>query len=263
MEEFPPNADSLMRILRRLRAPDGCPWDRKQTRKSLGSCFAGEAAEVIDAIDRDDAENLREELGDVLMNILFQVVIAEEKNEFDLESVWREIIDKMIRRHVHIFGDAKAETPEEVAALWQKVKAAEHAGETAPPSVMDGVKPALSALDRAEKLQRKAAGVGFDWRDLHGILAKVREEADEVEEALASGSEAEIDEEIGDLLFAASNLARFRGRESAGELLRRANRKFERRFRAMEAELKKHGEDPAAAAPERMEAVWDAVKAGE
>ena len=135
MPEYPPNADSLMAILRRLRAPDGCPWDREQTRQSLVKCFDGECAELICAIDRDDVANIREELGDVLMNVLFQAVIAEEKGEFTLTDVWQEIIDKMIRRHAHVFGDAHAETSGDVAKLWQQIKDAEHAASPRPASV--------------------------------------------------------------------------------------------------------------------------------
>ena len=140
MHDYPANADSLMDILRRLRAPDGCPWDREQTRASLVRHLEGECAELIYAIDREDVPNICEELGDVLMNLLFQVVVAEEQQDFTLADVWRQIIDKMIRRHAHVFGSERAENAEEVAALWQKIKAAEHADRDENASLMDQVK---------------------------------------------------------------------------------------------------------------------------
>lgn len=260
MPEYPPNADSLMMILRRLRAPDGCPWDREQTRQSLVKCFDGECAELIYAIDRNDLPNIREELGDVLMNVLFQAVIAEENGEFTLEEVWQEIIDKMIRRHAHVFGDAHAETTGDVARLWQQIKDKEHAASPQPTSVMDKVKPCLSVLDRAEKLQKSAAKTGFDWTNAADITDKIAEECGEVRAALLENDEEHIDEELGDLLFAVINLIRFRGGKSASELLRKANLKFENRFRKMEACFADAGEKLDGAAPETFDRFWEMVK---
>ena len=262
MENCPANADSLMTILRRLRAPDGCPWDREQTRQSLAKHLDGECAELIYAIDRDDVPNICEELGDVLMNLLFQVVIAEEKGEFTLPDVWRGIIDKMVRRHAHIFGDAHAADAEEVAALWQKIKESEHAN-VGPSSVMDKVKPCLSVLDRAEKLQKEAAKTGFDWPDAASVIDKIAEETAEVREAAISGDGKHLDEELGDLLFSVVNLIRFRKGKSAAELLRMANLKFENRFREMEKAFSLAGETLAGASPEKMDAFWEKVKAAE
>lgn len=258
-EKFSPDAAGLMAILRRLRAPDGCPWDRKQTRQSLVKHLDGECAELIDAIMRDDAANIREELGDVLMNLLLQVTIAEEKGEFTLTDVWREINAKMVRRHTHVFGAEHAETPEEVVRLWQRVKSAE-AGHAAPASLMNDVKLTLCPLDRAERLQKRAAEVGFDWPDAAQVTAKIAEELDEVRSALAAGDEAAADEELGDLLFAVVNLIRFRARRNAVETMRRSNMKFERRFRQMEALAAAGGRPLAELTPAEQNALWEKVK---
>lgn len=261
MTDYPPNADSLMAILRKLRAPDGCPWDREQTRQSLVRHLDGECAELIYAIDRDDVPNICEELGDVLMNLLFQVTIAEEKGDFTLADVWRGIIDKMIRRHAHVFGGEKAATPDDVAKLWQKIKAAEAGHRMEKKSLMDEVKPCLSVLDRAEKLQKTAAKTGFDWNNAGQVLDKIAEETAEVREAMAENDDEHIDEELGDLLFAVVNLIRFRGKTHASELLRRANLKFENRFRQLEKEFAALNEDISGATAARMDQLWEKVKA--
>lgn len=259
-EMYEPTAEGLIQLLKRLRAPDGCPWDRAQTRETLGRSLAGETAELLDAIDRGSAPEICDELGDVLMNALFQIVLAEEKGEFTAEDVFRGVISKMIRRHAHIFGDEKAETPEEVTAIWRKVKATEQADSAVPESILDQVPHSLSALDRAEKLQKKVAKVGFDWSDEAGILAKIEEELGELREAMASGRGEEIDAELGDLLFAASNLARFRHGRTSEELLRQTNRRFESRFRFIERELAKEKIPLESAGIERMEALWREAK---
>ena len=259
-ESYEPTAEGLVRLLERLRAPNGCPWDRAQTRETLGRSLAGETAELLDAIDRGDAPAICDELGDVLMNALFQAVLAAESGEFTAEDVFRTVIAKMIRRHAHIFGDEKAETPEEVTAVWRKVKAAEQAGSAVPESILDKVPHSLSALDRAEKLQKRAAKVGFDWSDETGILAKIEEELGELKEAMASGRAEEVDAELGDLFFAASNLARFRGGRTSEELLRGANRRFESRFRFIERELAREGIPLESAGVEKMEALWCEAK---
>ncbi|MBE6385754.1 MAG: nucleoside triphosphate pyrophosphohydrolase [Lentisphaerae bacterium] len=255
MKEYPPTAGALMEILHKLRSPEGCPWDRAQTAESFGACFAGEAAELLDAIDRNDSAGIREECGDVLMNVLFQIVLAEEQGLFTIDDVWREIIDKMVRRHAHIFGDRKAETPEEVAALWQEMKSKEHKEKKAQ-SVLDDVKHYLSPLNRAEKLQKKAATYGFDWTMETDILEKIREELLETSMAMASGNEALVDEELGDLLFAVVNLIRFRKRANSEELLRKASLKFESRFRFIEKELQQTGRKLEDCSFEEMEALW-------
>jgi MazG family protein len=263
MHEYPANADSLLDILRKLRSPEGCPWDREQTRHSLVRHLDGECAELIYAIDNDDIPNICEELGDVLMNLLFQVVIAEENGDFTMADVWRGIIDKMIRRHAHVFGTEHAANADEVAALWQKIKASEHTGQTTESSQMDQVKPCLSVLDRAEKMQKCAAKTGFDWEKAEDIVNKIAEETAEVKQALAENDDAHIDEELGDLLFAVVNLIRFRGKTHASELLRKANLKFEKRFRAMEKAFAGDGRNMAESDPETFDRYWEMVKAAE
>ncbi|MBQ9502965.1 MAG: nucleoside triphosphate pyrophosphohydrolase [Lentisphaeria bacterium] len=262
-QQFSPDAEGLMAVLRRLRAPDGCPWDRAQTRHTLTRHLAGECAELIDAIDREDPPGICDEAGDVLMNLFLQILIAEERGEFTLTDVWKNEIAKMVRRHAHIFGDASASTPEEVTALWEKIKQRERADKPAPESVLDDVPHYLSALARAEKLQKKAAKTGFDWSEESGVLDKIKEEVEELSQAMAAKDADAVDEELGDLLFAAVNLVRFRDREDSEALLRRACRKFERRFRYIEKNLKAAGESPGTAGLGRMEALWQAAKTGE
>ena len=261
MNDYPPTADSLMAILRILRAPGGCPWDRAQTAESFGHCFAEEAGELLDAIDRGDSAGICEESGDVLMNVFFQIVLGEENGTFTVEDVWRTIIDKMIRRHAHIFGDRKAATPEEVKALWQEIKSREHAGpEARPASVMDEVKHSLSPLNRAEKIQKKAAKCGFDWQRQDEVLAKIGEELGETRQAMAAGSEENVDEELGDLLFSVVNLIRFRKRRSSEELLRQASLKFETRFRVLEGMLRDSGRKWEECSPEELDDLWRRAK---
>lgn len=259
MKEYPPNAQALMEILHTLRSPEGCPWDKAQTAESFGACFAGEAAELLDAIDRKDSKGICEECGDVMMNLFFQVVLAEEQKLFTLEDVFREIIDKMIRRHAHIFGDRKADTPEEVAELWQEMKKLEHKEEK-PRSVLDDVKHYLSPLNRAEKLQKKAAKYGFDWSCEADVLDKIREETCETAAALEEGDEEKINEELGDLLFSVVNLIRFRKGANSEELLRKAALKFETRFRFVEQELAREGSSLEEASLDTMESLWQRAK---
>jgi len=258
--EFTPDAQGLMEILRILRSPEGCPWDRAQTRSTLAECFAGEAAELIDAVDRNDPEAIKEECGDVLMNLFLQILIGEERSEFDLKQVFAGINEKMVRRHRHIFGDAKAETPEEVTALWQQVKKEEHAASGITASILDSVKPSLATLARAEKMQKKAAKTGFDWSNEEQIVGKIREELAEVEEALRKNEQDSADEELGDLMFSVINLIRFRHRISAEETLRKATLKFETRFRYVESGLARQGKTLEEATLDEMEALWCQAK---
>lgn len=262
-EMFSADADGLMAVLRRLRGPDGCPWDKAQTRHTLTAHLAGECAELIDAIDKEDAAGICDETGDVLMNLFLQIAIAEEKGEFSLTDVWRNEIDKMVRRHAHIFGGESAATPEEVTVLWEKIKARERMNKPAKDSILDDVPHYLSALSRAEKLQKKAAKTGFDWQDEAGIVEKIKEEVAELEDAMASGDADAVEDELGDLLFAAVNLARFRKGSDSEALLRRSCLKFEKRFRFIEKSLKDAGESLESAGIERMEMLWQAAKKGE
>ena len=257
---YTPDSDGLISVLRRLRAPDGCPWDRKQTRESLSRHLAGETGELLDAIDRNCSTDICDELGDVLMNIYLQILVAEEKGEFSFSDVWKNIVDKMIRRHEHIFGDAHAETPEDVTRIWLEVKRKEKEGKAVPETYLGSVKHSLSALERAEKLQKKASEIGFDWNDIKDVSSKVREEIGEVEEAVCSGDNDKIDEELSDLLFSVVNLIRFNNSRSSEELLRAANRKFERRFNYVEKELKAKGIELGNATAEQMETLWQKCK---
>lgn len=262
-EKFSSDAGGLMAVLRRLRGPDGCPWDKAQTRHTLTAHLAGECAELIDAIDREDAAGICDETGDVLMNLFLQIAIAEEKGEFTLTDVWQNEISKMVRRHAHIFGEEKAATPGEVTALWEKIKAQERAGKPPKESILDDVPHYLSPLSRAEKLQKKAAKTGFDWQKEKDVLAKIREEVDELEEAMDSGDVSAVEDELGDLLFATVNLIRFRKGQDSEALLRQACRKFENRFRFIEKSLKAEKVALESAGIERMEQLWEAAKKGE
>ncbi|MCQ2378990.1 MAG: nucleoside triphosphate pyrophosphohydrolase, partial [Victivallaceae bacterium] len=222
-------------------------------------CLRNECAELVEALDGGDKNEILDELGDVMMNVFLQVAVAEEKNEFTLPDVWAHVIAKMIRRHEHVFGSAQAATPDEVLKLWEKIKAAEP-GRAEVKSLLDGVQQSLSALDRAEKLQSRAAKGGFDWPDASGAAAKVAEESREVADALAQNDENAVDEELGDLLFAVVNLTRKRGRATAEELLRRANSKFERRFRRVEEILAERGTAMNGSSPADLDRIWEEVK---
>lgn len=258
MKEYSPDLNGLHEIIKKLRSPEGCPWDRVQTAESLTPCISEECAELIEAIENKDEENIREELGDILMNVVFQAELAEERGSFTLTDVVRSINEKMIRRHVHVFGEASADNPEEVLKLWDKVKAGEHREDRK--SLLDGIAQTMSPLSRAEKLQKKAAKVGFDWNNSTDIVKKIREELEEYETAAASGNEEAADEELGDLLFAVSNLARHRKRANSDALLRQANRKFERRFRYIEQRLTEAGKKLEEASLEEMDALWNEAK---
>ena len=237
----------LLRVMRRLRDPDrGCEWDRAQTWRTIAPYTIEEAYEVAEACERGDPDELRDELGDLLFQVVFHAQIAEEAGLFDFDAVATAIADKMERRHPHVFGNG------EPSIDWEAIKAGERAG-GADASILSGVAAALPALIRADKLQRRAARVGFDWPDAAGPRAKVLEELDEVADA-ADATHRE--EELGDLLFAAVNYARHLGVEPE-TALRGANAKFERRFRAMEAEA---GEALAGFDLAAKEALWQAVK---
>ncbi|MBQ9775847.1 MAG: nucleoside triphosphate pyrophosphohydrolase [Lentisphaeria bacterium] len=260
MMQYEPTAEGLLKILEKLRAPDGCPWDREQTRQTLSRHLAGEVAELLEAIDRNEPAAICDELGDVMMNVLFQAIVAAEQQEFTAEDVFRNINDKMVRRHAHIFGDAKAETAEDVAKIWQEVKKKERGTAEENPSILGKLPQTLSALTRAEDIQKKVAKAGFDWQDQYGIIDKIREELDEVSSALAEGDETHVDEEIGDLLFAVSNLTRFRKRATAEELLRAANRKFISRFQKVENMLAERGIPVEQAGITLLEELWQQAK---
>lgn len=256
--------DDLLATMAKLRDPDGgCPWDLEQDFATIKPYTIEEAYEVADAIDRADLDDLRGELGDLLLQVVYHAQMAREARAFAFEDVARAINDKMIARHPHVFGDAAVRSAAAQTEAWERQKARERAEKAAKqgrePSLLDDVPLALPALMRAEKLGRRAARVGFDWPDTAGVVAKLREEIAEIEGALVEGSTAEIQEEIGDLLFAAAQLARKAGVD-AEESLRLANLKFAGRFQAMETAARADGSDLRAEDMERLETRWLATK---
>ncbi len=254
--------DRLLDIMARLRDPKrGCPWDVEQTFHSIAPYTIEEAHEVADAIERKDFDDLRDELGDLLFQVVFHARMAEEQSRFDFNDVAAAVSDKMLRRHPHVFGDASFDSAEEQAANWEAIKAAERAEKgQADEGLLEGVSRGLPALRRAVKLQERAARVGFDWPDAEPIFAKLREEADELRAALDNDDADNIEEEIGDLLFVITNLAR-KLDVDPGAALRRCNHKFERRFRTMEAIASEHALDLADLDHPELEAIYVAAKA--
>lgn len=260
----------LIEIMAALRTPaSGCPWDLQQTFETIAPYTLEEAYEVADAIERADMEDLRDELGDLLLQVVFHARMAQEQGAFNFGDVVYAITNKLVRRHPHVFGDAQAKAPEAVKGLWDKIKAEEKAERDARrgsgverDGALSGVPLALPALQRAQKLQQKAGKVGFDWNDPQAVLKKIREEADEVSEALAGGDHVHAAEEVGDLLFAVVNLARHLDAD-AEAALRATNQKFERRFAAIETALAAKGRRPQDATLAEMDALWDAAKAAE
>lgn len=255
---YPDTIDGLHEILVKLRSPGGCPWDREQTTHTLANCLSEECAELLEAIDLECDADICEELGDVLMNSVFQAVLAEERGAFTLHDVLAAINEKMIRRHAHVFGTEEANMAEEALKVWEKMKAKE--GKAGRESVLDGIPKTLSALSYASKMQRKAAKVGFDWTSESQIVDKIREELLEYEQAKAHCDEESADAELGDLLFAVVNLIRFRKADSE-TLLRRTNRKFEARFRYIEQELLKQNLKLESVCIEQLESLWQSSKA--
>lgn len=259
--------ERLHSIMTRLRDPEtGCPWDRVQTLETLKPCVLEETYELLAAMDRpDDRENYVEELGDVLLQVMFQCVMAEEKKAFSFDDVANAIADKLVRRHPHVFGDVVADDPAAVLRNWERIKQQEHKKE-ARHSALDGVPPALPALLKAQRTQEKAARVGFDWKDAQGPLAKIREELAELEEAVAASADTSRDphvkDELGDLLFSVTNLARHLKADSESALAN-TTAKFARRFRAVEAGAKTAGRDLKDMTLAEMDALWDRAKAAE
>ncbi|MEW7979433.1 MAG: nucleoside triphosphate pyrophosphohydrolase [gamma proteobacterium symbiont of Phacoides pectinatus] len=255
----------LLEIMAALRDPDkGCPWDREQTFESIAPYTLEEAYEVADAIEQGDMRELQAELGDLLFQVAFYSQMGREQGLFDYEAIEGGICEKMRRRHPHVFGDVEVGSAAEQSEAWERHKAAERRrkGREHPHGQLDGIARALPALVRAEKLQRRAAKVGFDWPDADGVFEKLREECDELRRARASGSRAAMRDELGDLLFSAVNLARHLGLD-AEQSLREANAKFERRFRGMEAVLDTRGEALGGMDMAELDAAWEQVKVDE
>ena len=247
----------LLAIMARLRDPEtGCAWDVEQTFATIAPYTIEEAYEVADAIAKEDWPGLKGELGDLLFQSVFHARIAEEAGLFDFGEVAKAISDKMVARHPHVFGDAEVRTAEEQTRAWEAQKARERGGRA-----LDGVALALPALKRAEKLQARAARVGFDWPDAEPVLEKIAEEAREVWEAQAEGADR-VEEEMGDLLFVVANLSRHLGVDPEAAL-RRACGKFERRFGAVEDRLAERGTRPQDSTLEEMDAIWNEVRAAD
>ncbi|HUI12113.1 MAG TPA: nucleoside triphosphate pyrophosphohydrolase [Xanthobacteraceae bacterium] len=259
----------LLDIMAALRSPKtGCPWDLAQNFSTIAPYTLEEAYEVADAIARGDLADLREELGDLLLQVVFHARMAQEQGAFEFGDVVQGITEKLIRRHPHVFGDEHKDTARAVEGLWERIKAEEKAarggGGSDDQGALAGVPVALPALTRALKLQAKAGKVGFDWNDPRAVLRKIREEADEIEAELdrAERDDAATAAEVGDLLFAVVNLARHL-RADPEAVLRQTNRKFERRFAAIEQSLAAKGKTPAGSTLAEMEALWNEAKAKE
>lgn len=251
----------LVDILARLRAPDGCPWDHEQTHQSLKQYLVEESAEFLDAVDDGDDAGMVEELGDLLLQIVFHCQIAREQGRFDIQDAARTCCEKMIRRHPHVFADSQARDAAAVLKQWEHIKKVEKGSQPDRQSAISGVPRHLPALHRAHKLQKKAAKVGFDWPNVEGVLDKIEEELREVRQALAAGNEAHVREEIGDLLFSVVNLSRFRD-HLAEDVLGETIRKFETRFHRLEAQLAAAGKAPASCSLDELEAAWQQAKNG-
>src|SRR3989440_370254 len=261
----------LIEIMAALRTPgSGCPWDLEQNFESIAPYTIEEAYEVADAVGRGDLGDLKDELGDLLLQVVFHARMAEEQGAFAFGDVVQAITEKLIRRHPHVFGDKGGMSTDEVNIQWDQIKAEEKAarakaGKAPAPrrgGALSGVLPGLPALARALKLQQKPSKVGFDWNDVQAVIAKIREETDEIASALDAGEQEKVAGEIGDLLFAVVNLARHLDVDPE-TALRMTNLKVERRFAAIEDGLAKVGKTPTEATLAEMDALWDAAKAGE
>jgi MazG family protein len=247
----------LCEIVARLRAPGGCPWDREQTHESILPQLIEEAYEVVEAVRTNDTANFREELGDLLLHVVMHGEIAREAGTFDIEAILREISQKLIRRHPHVFGESNAKDTGAVLRQWEAIKRDEKKDTHA--HYLDGLPGALPALMRAQKAQKKAARVNFDWTDLKDVVAKVEEELGEAKAAIASGEEGAIQDEIGDLLFAVVNLAR-KCRLDAESTLQKATDKFVARFNRLEEELNAQGKRLGDVDLEALDAIWNRIK---
>jgi MazG family protein len=254
--------DQLIDIVAKLRGPGGCPWDHEQTHASLRAGLIEEAYEVVEAINSGDDANLREELGDLLLQSVFHAQIATEEGRFNFDDVARSISEKLVRRHPHVFGEDRCADSAEVLRKWDDIKRAEKGGQGEKiPSALDGISSGLPALMRAEKVQKKAARVGFDWSEAAPVVAKIREELAEVEAELPAGTSAKIEEEIGDLLFSVVNLAR-KLKVDGETALQRATDKFSSRFRAVEGLARERGIVLEKLTLAELDVLWDEVKRG-
>ena len=253
----------LVEVMARLRAPNGCPWDREQTHATLKPYLLEETYEALEAIDIGDDDELCKELGDVLLQVVFHAQIAAEENRFGIEEVARAIVDKLIRRHPHVFADVEVDGSEQVLQNWEQIKKQERQelGD-ATPSLLDGIPKQLPALMRAQRMQARVSRQGFDWDQIAGPLDKVEEEFAELRQAWASGETPAIEDEFGDLLFALVNTGRFLNVDSE-QALRQSTDKFERRFRALEEAVRTSGREISALSLQELDVIWDEIKARE
>jgi len=262
--------DRLVEIMTTLRGPNGCPWDKQQDFSSLKPMLVEEVYEVLEAIDNQDYDGLAEELGDLLLHVVFHAQLGKEASQFDINTVIEKISDKLVRRHPHVFGNESASTPEEVIKNWEAIKAEEKAEKLKhrtpeQRSLLEGIPSKLPAIHEAHQISSRAARVGFDWPDIEGIFDKLQEEVHELREVIsAAGDEMRrerLEDEIGDMLFVIVNIARYLKIDSESAL-KRANRKFKARFRYMEGELAKQGKTLEETPLEEMEALWQKAKSG-
>jgi len=260
--------EKLVKIMATLRGPNGCPWDKQQDFNSLKPMLVEETYEVLEAIDNQDFDGLAEELGDLLLHVVFHSHLGKETGAFDINTVIDKISEKLVRRHPHVFGDESASTPEEVIRNWEAIKAQEKAEKLksrtpAERSLLEGIPSKLPAIHEAHQISSRVARVGFDWPDVEGIFEKLQEEVSELQEVISSGGDEtkreRLEDEIGDMLFCIVNIARHLKIDSESAL-KRANRKFKTRFRYMEAELAKQGKSVDQTSLAEMEKLWQKAK---
>jgi tetrapyrrole methylase family protein/MazG family protein len=251
---------TLVKVVEKLRSPEGCPWDRQQTARSLRNYAMEEAYEVIEAIDAEDPSRLCEELGDLLLQVVLHAQIGREEGRFDIEEVITGINSKLIRRHAWVFGNEKADSPEDALKSWNRIKVDEKGGTENGASILDGVPRVLPALFKAFTITGRAAQVGFDWQKPGDVITKLREELEELESSIRSGAERDVEAELGDVLFVIANLARHL-KVNPELALEKSNRKFLKRFAYIERRLSEKGLSPQEATLEEMDALWDESKA--
>lgn len=251
------NLEKLIEIMEKLRAK--CPWDREQTRESIKPFLIEETYEVIEAIDEGDPQKIKEELGDLLFQIIFQCQIAKERGEFTIDDVMEQIANKMVSRHPHVFGNAEYKTAEEVLEQWEERKKEEGKQRE---SILEGIPRALPALIKAQRVQSRAAKVGFDWKDINDVLEKLNEELREFREALDKKSQEDIEDELGDIFFSLVNISRFVG-VNPEDALRKTISKFISRFRYIEIKAKEMGKNLSEMTLEEMDKLWEEAKSSE
>ena len=251
------NVARLLRIMARLRGPGGCPWDREQTHQSIRHNLIEECYEALDALDARKMDEFKDELGDMLLQVVFHAQMAGEAGEFDFDTVAKSIADKLVRRHPHVFGTKQARNSAEVLQQWEAIKQSEKSAESI--VHLEDLPKHLPALLKADKVQRKVARVGFDWKNVKDVVAKVEEELHELQSAMASGNRKQFEEELGDLLFATVNLARFEDLQ-AEELLNRATAKFVKRFQQIERAVHKGGRRLEDCTLKELDALWESAK---